>query len=95
MVRKMNAATKQMTRRPGALWRYFTDREAPMLPKLGLLFAAAYVLLPIDAIPDVAPLIGWLDDLGVVTLGIGWLTKSVLSYDARTREVITPPKSPS
>jgi uncharacterized membrane protein YkvA (DUF1232 family) len=77
----MNAATRQLTRRPGALWRYFTDRRAPMLPKLALLFAAAYVVWPIDAIPDIAPVISWLDDLGVVTLAIGWLTKSVLDFD--------------
>ncbi len=90
----MNAAAKKLTRRPGALWRYFTDREAPLLPKIGLLFAAAYVIWPLDAIPDVAPIISWLDDLGVVTLAIGWLTKSVLTYDASTKQ-ITPPRPPS
>lgn len=30
-----------------------------------LLAALAYTLSPIDLIPDVAPVIGWLDDAGV------------------------------
>lgn len=37
-------------------------------PKLALIIIAAivYVLSPLDFIPDIAPIIGWLDDAGVI-----------------------------
>jgi uncharacterized membrane protein YkvA (DUF1232 family) len=37
--------------------------------KLTLLFTIAYVIFPIDALPDFIPIVGWLDDLGVICLG--------------------------
>lgn len=46
--------------------RYFRDATVPMWRKLMALFAVLYVALPFDAVPDVIPLIGWLDDVGVM-----------------------------
>lgn len=37
--------------------------KVPRLPKFLLIAAIGYVLLPFDAIPDVAPVVGWLDDI--------------------------------
>lgn len=42
----------------------------PIILVLGIL----YVLSPIDFIPDVIPVIGWLDDIGV----LGYLGYSLL-----------------
>jgi uncharacterized membrane protein YkvA (DUF1232 family) len=36
---------------------------------IGLVVIFAYIISPIDVIPDVVPLSGWLDDLIVVPLG--------------------------
>jgi uncharacterized membrane protein YkvA (DUF1232 family) len=63
-----------------ALWRYMRDREASIFGKLLALFAVAYVIMPLDLIPDVAPVIGWLDDLGVVALVGAWLTRRIAEY---------------
>lgn len=43
--------------------------------KLGLIAVAAafYVLSPIDALPDFIVLVGWLDDLAVLLVGIASL----------------------
>jgi uncharacterized membrane protein YkvA (DUF1232 family) len=48
------------------------DPQTPVLPKLLALATVAYALSPVDLIPDFIPVIGYLDDLIVVPLGI-WL----------------------
>jgi uncharacterized membrane protein YkvA (DUF1232 family) len=42
----------------------------PWHAKALALAVAAYALSPIDLIPDVIPVLGWLDDLVIVPLGI-------------------------
>ncbi len=55
-----------------ALWRYLLD--APPAADLALiLFALGYFIFPFDAIPDVLPVVGWLDDIAVVTAVIAAL----------------------
>ncbi len=45
--------------------------------KLGMIAVAAalYVLSPLDAIPDVIVLIGWVDDIGAMLIGAASLLK--------------------
>ena len=73
-----------------AFWRYLRDREASIFGKLLAVFAVAYVVMPLDLIPDV-PFIGWLDDIGVVALVGAWLTRRLGDY--REPEAL-PPASP-
>lgn len=63
-----------------ALVQYFKDGDASILGKLFVLLSAAYVVMPLDAIPDVAPVIGWLDDLGVVAVATLFLSKKLAKY---------------
>jgi uncharacterized membrane protein YkvA (DUF1232 family) len=65
--------------RARAFVRYFRDPQASVLGKLFVLAAVAYVIWPMDLIPDV-PIIGWLDDLGVASLAMGWVWKVVGRY---------------
>lgn len=44
---------------------WFRDGSISLASKLLVLFAVVYVVSPVDLIPDV-PLIGWLDDVGVL-----------------------------
>jgi uncharacterized membrane protein YkvA (DUF1232 family) len=55
-----------------ALWLAARDARTPKLAKLLALLIAAYALSPIDLIPDFVPVLGYLDDLLIVPLGI-WL----------------------
>lgn len=48
------------------------DRRTPLLARLIAGVTAAYALSPIDLIPDFVPVLGLLDDLVIVPLGI-WL----------------------
>jgi uncharacterized membrane protein YkvA (DUF1232 family) len=49
--------------------------------KLLFLLAALYVVLPVDAVPDVVPVFGWLDDLGVAALAVAFLLRTVRAYE--------------
>jgi uncharacterized membrane protein YkvA (DUF1232 family) len=73
-----------MARRQGTLKRwayavkldvltvYFAARDprTPLAIRLLALLVAAYALSPIDLIPDFIPVLGYLDDLLIVPLGI-------------------------
>jgi uncharacterized membrane protein YkvA (DUF1232 family) len=62
-----------------ALSRYYRDPSASAFGKLVIFLAMIYVVVPVDLIPDV-PLIGWLDDLGVMGLATAWLARVVARY---------------
>lgn len=54
------------------LWLAARHRDVPLGAKLIAAAVAAYALSPIDLIPDFIPVLGMLDDLLIVPLGI-WL----------------------
>ncbi len=53
-----------------ALWLAARDRRTPWYAKAVAAAVAAYALSPIDLIPDFIPVLGYLDDLVIVPLGI-------------------------
>jgi len=55
-----------------ALFIASRDSRTPWLAKVVAGLVAAYALSPIDLIPDFIPVIGYLDDLIIVPLGI-WI----------------------
>lgn len=65
---------------------YFAARDplAPWRWRLLALLVAAYALSPIDLIPDFIPLLGYLDDLLLVPLGL-WLVIRLMPPDVMER----------
>ena len=55
------------------LWFALRHPAAPGWLKIGAALIVAYVISPIDLVPDVLPFIGVVDDLVVVPLAIRWL----------------------
>lgn len=53
-----------------ALWLAAGDSRVPLIAKLVAGTVAAYALSPIDLIPDFIPVLGAVDDLVIVPLGI-------------------------
>jgi uncharacterized membrane protein YkvA (DUF1232 family) len=49
------------------VWAMLRNPAAPALSKLVVLLAAVYIISPIDLIPDVIPVIGWIDD-GIISM---------------------------
>lgn len=54
--------------------------RSPLPAKILAIAVAAYALSPIDLIPDFVPVLGYLDDLVIVPLGI-WLVMILLPPD--------------
>jgi uncharacterized membrane protein YkvA (DUF1232 family) len=55
------------------LWHAFWAPETPLYLKAATLFAAFYLVNPIDLIPDVIPFAGWIDDIVLVPLMVSWI----------------------
>lgn len=73
-----------------ALVRYFRDSNASIFGKLFVFAAVVYVISPVDLIPDV-PIVGWLDDMGVMSLAVAFMWKMVAKYrDAAALEGSAP-----
>ncbi|RYD44424.1 MAG: DUF1232 domain-containing protein [Sphingomonadales bacterium] len=53
-----------------AAWLAARDPRVPWFARLLAIAVAAYALSPIDLIPDFIPVLGWLDDLLIVPLGL-------------------------
>ena len=53
-----------------ALWIAARNPRTPLAAKIAAGAVAAYALSPIDLIPDFVPVLGYLDDLLIVPLGI-------------------------
>ncbi len=63
-----------------ALYHYLKDATVSWHRKAIVISALIYFITPIDAIPDIAPLIGYLDDLGVITAVLKFLGNELTSY---------------
>lgn len=53
-----------------ALWKLFKHPQTPLAAKAVAIFVVAYALSPIDLIPDFIPVLGMLDELILLPLGV-------------------------
>jgi uncharacterized membrane protein YkvA (DUF1232 family) len=63
-----------------ALFSYLQDSFVSWHRKAIVIAALIYFISPIDTIPDVAPLFGYLDDLGVITALLKFLGSELIPY---------------
>lgn len=75
MFTSLKAQAKQL--KLHTLTVYFASRDprTPFLVRALAVFVAAYALSPIDLIPDFIPIIGYLDDLLLVPLGLALVVR--------------------
>jgi len=57
------------------LWRAFLAPETPAWLKGLMLLIPAYLLSPIDLIPDFIPVLGWVDDAIVIPLLVSLIVR--------------------
>ncbi len=63
-----------------ALYRYIKDPDVHWLKKTLVVGALVYVVIPVDAIPDLTPVFGFADDALVVAAVVKTLGKALAKY---------------
>ena len=88
MFAALKAQAKQLKQHTLTVYFAARDPRMPLAVRLLALLVAAYALSPIDLIPDFIPVIGYLDDLVLVPLGLALvvrLTPPEIMDDARAK----------
>ncbi len=60
-----------------ALLLYYAMDDAPAWAKSIIIGALGYLVWPLDAIPDITPVIGYTDDIGVMTAAIATVSAHI------------------
>jgi uncharacterized membrane protein YkvA (DUF1232 family) len=70
MLSRLKQQAKDMKRHTLTVYFAIKEPDMPWFAKLWAMLVVAYALSPIDLIPDFIPVIGYLDDLIIVPLGL-------------------------
>lgn len=70
MLERLRRWARHLKTEIAALYLAGRDARTPRMAKLAAIAVVAYALSPIDLIPDFVPVLGYLDDLLIVPLGI-------------------------
>lgn len=74
-----------------ALKMYYAalDPDTPAWAKTTIIGALGYFISPVDAIPDIVPMVGYADDLGVLTLALTTVAAHIKEkHVKKAREVL-------
>ncbi len=88
MFKQLRQWAKQLKREVSALWLACRDPRTPWYARVVAACTVAYALSPLDLIPDPIPVLGYLDDLLLVPLGLALARKLIpteVMADARAR----------
>jgi uncharacterized membrane protein YkvA (DUF1232 family) len=77
MLSRTKIWARGLTRDGHAIYLASRDPRVPWYAQALAIAVAAYALSPIDLIPDFIPIVGYLDDLIILPLGI-WLVVSLI-----------------
>ncbi|WP_242225392.1 YkvA family protein [Bacillus cereus group sp. BfR-BA-01380] len=69
-IQKMKKWARNVKKQLLVLFLAYRDKRVPWYAKLFTMLVVAYAFSPIDLIPDFIPILGYLDDLILVPLGV-------------------------
>ncbi len=70
MIERMKEKTRDLKKEVFTLYLAYKKKETPLFAKIFALIVVAYALSPIDLIPDFIPVLGCLDDLILIPMGV-------------------------
>lgn len=77
LLEKLKQRAYQLKMETFTLYLAARDRRTPWYAKLLVAGIVAYALSPIDLIPDFVPILGYLDDLILIPIGIAFAIKLI------------------
>ncbi|MGB0921686.1 MAG: YkvA family protein [Alphaproteobacteria bacterium] len=80
MLQRLKDWAEHLARDVLALSLAMSDKRVPWYAKAVAFFVVAYALSPIDLIPDFIPVLGYLDDLILLPIGI-WVVLKLIPDD--------------
>ena len=79
MFNKFKLHLKKLKKEIGTLYLASKRRDVPWYAKLVILLVVGYALSPLDLIPDFIPILGLIDDMILLPLGIAFAIKLIPS----------------
>ena len=76
-IRRLESWARRLKVEVYALYLAFKDPRVPWYARVFAAIVVGYAFSPIDLIPDVVPVLGYLDDLIVVPLGVALAIKMI------------------
>jgi len=76
-MKKVKAWAKNLKRQTLVLYLAYKDDRVPWYAKIFIVCVVSYAFSPIDLIPDFIPILGYLDDVIIVPLGIMFALKMI------------------
>lgn len=77
LLRRLKARAKELKRQTLIVYFAARDPRTPVIVRVLALLIAAYALSPIDLIPDAIPVLGYLDDIIIVPLGLALVLRLI------------------
>jgi uncharacterized membrane protein YkvA (DUF1232 family) len=74
---KLKSRAKELKRDVFALYLAYLRPDVPWYAKFVAILVVAYALSPVDLIPDFIPVLGYLDDVILIPLGVMWAVRLI------------------
>lgn len=86
MIQRIKTWARKLKRKIFLLYFAYQDRRTPWYAKIFAVCIVAYAFSPIDLIPDFIPVLGYLDDVILIPLGIAFVLKMIPASVIREHE---------
>lgn len=80
MLARLRSWARALKRDTLALYLACSDPRTPLVARIVAACVVAYAFSPIDLVPDVVPLLGYLDDLVLLPLGIALVVRLIPAH---------------
>lgn len=92
-IKELKEKTKNIETDIYALYKAYRDPRVPWYVKIIILFLLGYFISPIDLIPDFIPVVGYIDDILIISLTLYLIIKLIPSdvfQDCRNKAICEP-----